>query len=594
MSKNNKNKHKKRRKLQIKIPQKLQFWKHIKFLNWNNKRIGTKYLTAFSIAAILFLIAGTMMFFQLNDVQKDIIQVEEESIRANDVAALGSLFQTKDLHFADFIITRNDFFVSKFEETSEEFDKLAKKIEPNMTTKKQKDIFELLKHYDEEINEMFHNTVERKNDNDLVFNQLRTQSGAIRNITVDLTKELIEIVQSEQAKTTKSASNSISTSIIILIVTNIVAIGLGVGIVLLISRVITNQLKKIVNIMSEVADGNLSVPSMDYQGEDEVGQLALAINTMKENIRNILLKVTDASMSVTDRSEALTQSSDEVKEGSEQIAKTMEDLSSGAEVQANSASNLSENMITFVEDIRSSEQNGKEIAHSSEEVLTVTNEGAALMREAVEQMKQIDTIVSEAVNQVQGLDKQSGEISHLVLVIKDIADQTNLLALNAAIEAARAGEHGKGFAVVADEVRKLAEEVTASVSEITNIVDNIQSETGHVVESLNVGYQEVKEGTKQIEVTGKNFKNIYTSTSDMVDKILSISSNLQNIANDSTQMNELIEEIASVSEESAAGVEEAAASSQQSSSAMDEISYSAEELRELAEQLDREVRVFKL
>ena len=117
-------------------------------------------------------------------------------------------------------------------------------------------------------------------------------------------------------------------------------------------------------------------------------------------------------------------------------------------------------------------------------------------------MKRIDLIVSEAVNQVQGLDKQSDEISHLVLVIKNIANQTNLLSLNAAIEAARAGEHGKGFAVVADEVRKLAEQVSISVSEITTIVANIQTETNDVVSSLTKGYDEVKEGTMQIEKTG--------------------------------------------------------------------------------------------
>src|SRR5690625_4595817 len=121
------------------------------------------------------------------------------------------------------------------------------------------------------------------------------------------------------------------------------------------------------------------------------------------------------------------------------------------------------------------------------------------MSQSVEQMKRIDLIVSNAVEQVRGLDQKSDEISKLIQVVKDIADQTNLLALNAAIEAARAGEHGKGFAVVADEVRKLAEGVTRSVLEITSIVNSIQKETDDVVSSLNNGYKEVKGGIERSE-----------------------------------------------------------------------------------------------
>ncbi|MEJ9227934.1 methyl-accepting chemotaxis protein [Peribacillus butanolivorans] len=216
------------------------------------------------------------------------------------------------------------------------------------------------------------------------------------------------------------------------------------------------------------------------------------------------------------------------------------------------------------------------------------------MRNSVQQMKMIDEIVKNAVEQVKGLDAQSKEISQLVQVIKDISNQTNLLALNAAIEAARAGEHGKGFAVVAEEVRKLAEEVTHSVGDITNIVTAIQTGSKTVVHSLEDGYTQVDEGTRQITLTGQTFETINNSVGNMGTKVQHITNDLNYITTNSIRINQAIEDIAAVSEESAAGIEQVSASAQQSSSSMDEITNHARELASAAEQLTDQVKKFQL
>lgn len=567
-----------------------------RFLNWKNVSIGRKYLTAFILSAILFFIAGSVVYLHLSDAGEDIHTVERESLRANEMAQLGTLFQMKDIQLADLIISESERYVEEFEKTSQELDALIKDLEAYIRTEEEMDMFNTIQENDARLNEMFDEIVEVLDSDTLTVSEtvMRRESSLLRETTLELVQELIEGTQSDQASAVSNANRSLNNSMIILVVAGLGAVAIGSVFIFFISRNISRNLNQVLHITSEVAEGHLAVESMDYDGKDEIGQLAGAVNSMKQSIREILLKVNDASKSVTSSSEELTQSSNEVKEGSEQIAVTMEELSSGAETQANSASDLSESMNNFVNMVQTSEQYGAEAAETSKSVTASTNEGTELMNEAVQQMNRIDAIVSEAVEQVQGLDKQSDEISQLVLVIQDIADQTNLLALNAAIEAARAGEHGQGFAVVADEVRKLAEQVAASVSEITDIVANIQDETNHVVSSLNDGYKEVREGTAHIERTGQNFKVIDESVTDMVAKISSISANLKNIAENSHHMNNLIEEIASVSEESAAGVEQAAASSQQTSSAMDEVANNADELAKLAEQLNEEMSVFRL
>lgn len=207
------------------------------------------------------------------------------------------------------------------------------------------------------------------------------------------------------------------------------------------------------------------------------------------------------------------------------------------------------------------------------------------MQASKEQMDTIYHIVYEAVEKVRGLDQQSKQISELITIVHDIADQTNLLALNASIEAARAGEHGQGFAVVATEIRKLAEEVATSVTDITEIVGNIQQESMNVTTSLQTGYQEVEVGASQIQTTLETFVQINTSIAKMGEHITNISNHLRDMTASSQDMNRSIEEVASSAEQAAAGVEEISATTEETSSSMEEIVRNSEKMEKLADKL---------
>lgn len=380
----------------------------------------------------------------------------------------------------------------------------------------------------------------------------------------------------------------------LIMILTVIALLIGGVIVWLFANYLSKPIQIVTAHMKGLAEGDLTQESIQVRSKDETGQLALAMNHLQSQLEKIMTNLATDSAEITNQSNALTRSASEVTLATEQVAETMQELAKGSEVQAGHATGLSEEMGAFTEKVQEANENGEYIQEASKKVITMTNEGVTLMENSTEQMTRIDRIVHEAVEKVEGLDVHAQEISQLVAVIRDIADQTNLLALNAAIEAARAGENGQGFAVVADEVRKLAVESSNSVTNITDIVARIQSESSLVSESLQDSYQEVAQGTEQIMTTGETFKEITIAVSDMAERIHQISDNLQEISTNTIEMNHHIQEVAAISEEAAAGVEETSAATEQTNASMQEVAASSKDLAHLAEGLNELVNQFEL
>lgn len=383
-------------------------------------------------------------------------------------------------------------------------------------------------------------------------------------------------------------------SLVLGAIVNTIVVIVSIALALLAASLITNPIKRVMERMSILASGDLNHEPLETNTIDEAGQLVHATNNMTENMRNLLNQINIVSESVSSQSEELTQSANEVKSGAEQISITMQELADGSETEAHGISELSALMRDFTTKVEEASNSSQYVEETSGDVLQLTDDGTNLMNSSMDQMAVIDKIVQNAVTSVEGLDRHSQEISELVSVIQDIADQTNLLALNAAIEAARAGEQGKGFAVVADEVRKLAEQSSDSVTNITGIVKRIQAESTSVVKSLREGYKDVDEGTQQIRTTGETFSEISSAIDHMINNIKTVTENMVEMAKSSHDMNNSIEEIAAITEESAAGVEETSASSEQTSSAMEEVAASSAELANLALELNDLVGQFKV
>ena len=370
----------------------------------------------------------------------------------------------------------------------------------------------------------------------------------------------------------------------------VIAIAMGT----LMGRRIGRTIKVVSHQLHTISQGNLTGKPIETKRKDELGILIRATNKMQDELKQLIHSVSSATNHVLISSEELKHSTNEVVQGAEQIAITMQELSSGSESQAMFTSDLSEHMNEFVETIEESVNQSEDVSSSATQVRELTGQGQHLMDSSVKQMHMIHSLVRESVGSVRGLDQKAEDVSSLITVIEGVAEQTNLLALNATIEAARAGEHGKGFAVVANEVRKLSEEVAHSVTEITSIVKSMQEETSKVVDDLEHSYDEVNQGSKQIEEMGETFQTISASIETMDSTIHSITEKLANNKVQTIKMSTSIEEIASISEESAAGIEQTSASSQQTTSTMQEVSASSEELANLAEELNRIVERFHI
>ena len=413
-----------------------------------------------------------------------------------------------------------------------------------------------------------------------------------------------EVSESYQNLATISSQNIINRSIKMMNqAKSAKIIGLTVGLIVIIAaiivgivtaNIITKPIRMVVTYMQNLANGDLRQEPLAINSQDELRTLVDATNTMNNQLRGTLTVISDVAETVAANSEEIAQSSNEVRSGAEQVARTMQELAEGAEQQASSATDLAQIMDNFSSTVGIATQEGEELMAHSQSVRDLTLTGQRYMNDSTQQMNDIDDIVQIAVQKVEGLNEQSKEISELVLVIDSIADQTNLLALNAAIEAARAGEQGKGFAVVADEVRKLAEQVSLSVTDISSIVTRIQDETADVTKSLQAGYAEVKKGTAQITETDATFRQISEEVNGMSTNIQTITTNLEGISNTTSQINRAIDDIAAISQQAAAGVEETSATVQETASTLEEVARGTDQLATRAEELNHQVNYFKL
>ncbi|PKG25124.1 methyl-accepting chemotaxis protein [Niallia nealsonii] len=566
------------------------------FKLWNNLALSWKFGLGQMVTILLFCISTLIVFNQMNEVKINIQELQKKGDQSIEITEIGSLFRTKDINIADYISSKTLSTMDEYNKVGAEFNKVYKSIKEDMSTEEQKKMLDKIAENNEKMDVLFLEKIVPavQTGNEFQYLSFRTQAQMIRTVTLEQLEKLNAIVSKERIVQIKNANESLQQSIIVLILSIIISTILGIIAVTIINGLIKQKLNQVVEMAEEITKGNLDIKELSYNGNDEISQLGGSMNRMARQLREMVTHISHLSKEVTSKSGILNQSALAINEGSQQVAVTMEGISAGTDTQARSAMTLNDEMKKYNSLVKSSAENGEYINQASITVLNFTKSGNDLMKSSISQMNAIDQIVSQSVKKVKGFEKHTKEISKIVEVISGIAKQTNLLALNAAIEASRAGEHGNGFAVVAEEVRKLADQVTLSVKDIIIIVEDIHEESSGVVLSLEKVYKEVREGSKQIEMTGITFEQINQSALKMAKMIKDVSQNLMMLANSNEMVYQSIETISSISQESAAGIEETTAAIQASNSSIQEVTSQSNQLANLSGELNNLILHFKL
>ncbi|MGE7778527.1 methyl-accepting chemotaxis protein [Peribacillus sp. NPDC097264] len=359
----------------------------------------------------------------------------------------------------------------------------------------------------------------------------------------------------------------------------------------------TQRLKKRLTNVSHVLElagkGDFRSVLKD-NGTDEISVLSNHFNLMSNNLKIMIQKVLRTSELVASSSEQLTAGTEQTSKATEQITESIQEVASGAESQTISIEETGEAMEEVSQGIQTMANNSAEIALAGSHASEKAYDGEGFVNKTVNQMKAIHTSVHESGEVIKLLGKRSKEIGDITKAITEIANQTNLLALNAAIEAARAGEQGKGFAVVADEVRKLAEQSQKSAIQISELIIEIQGDMERSNFSINQVKTDVNEGLEIVRQTEESFSDIRLAldkSGKLVQQMAFIS---EIISAGAHEVSLTVADITNISKETSMHSQNVASATEEQLAFMQEITSSANALTTMAGNLQELVDQFKV
>ncbi|KGR84290.1 methyl-accepting chemotaxis protein [Lysinibacillus odysseyi] len=421
--------------------------------------------------------------------------------------------------------------------------------------------------------------------------EIKRQSQRTRGIINDVI-ELKRDVSAGYAMMQQELQSKIKAIVWVSILLASILLVASIGAALYFTNRIVMPIRNMTENAKQIADGNLQVQFEEVHTRDEIADLQLSFKQMAGNLKDIISHVSHSADQVAASAEELMASADETMRGTELISTSIQDVSDAAAQQTE----MSEDSSAFAQEVL---LDAKEIAKQADHTMELsrsTNDkiqkGSVFVDNTVSQMNLIHSTVEETDHSLKLLTGRTKEIVHILNLVQDISEQTNLLALNAAIEAARAGEAGKGFAVVADEVKKLSEQTKHSVSDISRIAAEIEKDTVNTVTSIQDVKERVNTGITISHNTKATFDEILTIIGQVQGQVKQITAVSGNIHSKMDAVSTQSLQIASMSQTTSENAVSVASASEEQLASMEEVNAAAASLAHLAEDLQRVVSKF--
>ncbi|WP_312561387.1 methyl-accepting chemotaxis protein [Anaerospora sp.] len=558
--------------------------------------IGKQILTASLLVVLAFTGLNLYTYYQLQVIEQGYDGVIQRSVPlVVEVKNLNVEVKSQAAAVRGYIISGDKKYVADYEQSSKLIKTTMDSLEKKLITPEGKEKVTALRNALAEYHRVADQTIVTRAEKGLeasalVMNTAKEKNEIAEKLMVDTVVFLTERMDL-RTEQNKALADSIERVIIIL--DAIILVCAIAGSTWLMRR-ISRPLADVVAAAHDIADGDLQVKQIAYRGNDEIADLLKAFTHMAKNLQDIVTQVSRSAEQVAAASEQLTASADQSALAAGQVAETITSVAAGAYTQGTTVEHTSDIVQEMARAIGHIAENSSNVSARSAETSRAATIGSQAMQQATDQMQAINRSVSQSAEVVSKLGESSKQIGEIVDVISGIAGQTNLLALNAAIEAARAGEQGRGFAVVADEVRKLAEQSHEAAQKIAHIVREIQTETTSVVTVMQQGTVDVARGSDVIISTGERFTAIVNLVEHLNSEIQEISAASEQLSASSEEVVKSVDSVKHLAGETAANTQTISAAAEEQSASMEEIAASSQALSSLADELQMVVRRFKI